>query len=239
MRPDGKTRSQARIGYSLKSLRISMKLCDWSHRSVFSSAPWSRESSSLYFESWKRRWKWTISFPERVALMCQLRHRAKYQRSGRFRREWSHCVVWWQRLHVPQRFFYSCSPWFSGKRASCWWCAYLSIQTQRFKGAAHWQDRVCSWKWDWPRSVDNAQWNAYFKFKQKGLDQKTNHQELMKTETEEIFVWPKPQQYQKYHLRRWANAEKNWNVHLKSSFRKVREREQYDSDWRGWLFVPQ
>ena len=33
-----------------------------------------------------------------------------------------------------------------------WWMCQLlmvcdlSIQTQRFKGAAHWQDRVCSWK---------------------------------------------------------------------------------------------
>ena len=41
----------------------------------------------------------------------------------------------------------------------------------------------------------------------RGLNQKFNHQEFTKTEIEKIFVWPKPQQYQKRYLRRRANAE--------------------------------
>ena len=48
------------------SLRKSLKLCDWSHRSAFSSAPWSRESRSLYLKVVKNDGSGPDHSPERI-----------------------------------------------------------------------------------------------------------------------------------------------------------------------------
>ena len=55
-------------------------------------------------------------------------------------------------------------------------------------------------------------------------------EDVTKTEIQEIFGLTKATAIPKVSFAKVSKCRKSWNVHLKSSFRKVRERERYDSD---------